>query len=83
VAEALGKGVPLLLDAIQGVFPQERGGARWATGENLAWLVGRPEQVAGILRETPRAEWLRRRELCARALSGGAPEIARRVLALA
>jgi len=83
VAEALGKGVPLLLDAVHGVFPQERGGARWAAGENLAWLVGRPEQVARILRETPREEWLRRRELCAKALPGGAAEIGRRVLALA
>jgi UDP-N-acetylglucosamine:LPS N-acetylglucosamine transferase len=83
IAEALGKGVPLLLDTIDGVFPHERGGAEWAAGEDVAWLVRRPEDVPAILRETAPGEWSKRRERCARAVPGDAEGIARRILDLA
>jgi processive 1,2-diacylglycerol beta-glucosyltransferase len=83
LAEALGKGVPLLLDGIGGVFPQERGGAAWAERERVAWLVRRAADVAAILRGTPAAEWAARRERCAGVLPGDAGTIAERIRAVA
>lgn len=80
VAEALGKGVPLLLDAVGGVFPQERGGASWVDRERLGWIVRRAGDVPALLRSVPPIEWRERRDRCMRALPGGAREIARRIL---
>ena len=83
VAESLAKGVPLLLDGIGGIFPQERGGALWAQGRDLAWVIRRPEDVAKVLLQTPAGEWPARSRRCASALPGGADAIAARLQALA
>lgn len=83
VAEVLAKGVPLLLDGIGGVFPQERGGAQWAEGERVGRLVRSAAEVAATLRETPPAEWAARRERCPGALPGDAGTIAQRIRAVA
>ena len=83
VGEALGKGIPLLLDAIGGVFPQERGGAAWVERERLGWAVTRARDVPALLETVPPIEWQERRHRCTRALPGGAREISRRILELA
>jgi UDP-N-acetylglucosamine:LPS N-acetylglucosamine transferase len=83
LAEALAKGVPLLLDGIGGIFPQERGGAHWAERLDLAWIIRRPVEVAEILRQTPPAQWPERALRCAAALPDGAGVIAGRIQALA
>jgi UDP-N-acetylglucosamine:LPS N-acetylglucosamine transferase len=82
VAEALGKGAPLLLDAIGGIFPQERGGAAWVERERLGWVVTRATDVPALLENVRPIEWQESRERCRRALPGGSREIARRILAL-
>lgn len=83
VSEALAKGVPLLIDGIGGIFPQERGGALWAQRLDLAWIIERPARVAEILLETRPEEWPARSRRCAAALPGGADVIAARIQALA
>jgi UDP-N-acetylglucosamine:LPS N-acetylglucosamine transferase len=83
IAEALGKGVPVLLDAVGGVFPQERGGTAWVEGQGLGWIVRRAQDVPSLLRTVPPIEWRERRERCVRALPGGSRDIARRILTLA
>ena len=81
VSESLLKGVPPLLDVIEGVFPQEKGTADWIEAQHLGWQVRNPEDAVSVLRETSTAEWTARRERCRGALPGDAASIASRILA--
>jgi processive 1,2-diacylglycerol beta-glucosyltransferase len=82
IAEAMAKGVPVLVDACEGILPQERGTARWLEREHLGWIVHAPEHVVKVLRDTPQVEWDVRREKARESVKGDANTIARELLLL-
>jgi nucleoside-diphosphate-sugar epimerase/UDP-N-acetylglucosamine:LPS N-acetylglucosamine transferase len=77
IAEAMAKGVPVLVDACEGIMPQERGTARWLERDRLGWIVRDPADVVRILRDTPRVEWEVRRERARESVKGDGVTIAR------
>jgi UDP-N-acetylglucosamine:LPS N-acetylglucosamine transferase/nucleoside-diphosphate-sugar epimerase len=83
VSEAMAKGVPLLVDACEGVLPQEAGTADWIEREGWGWKVRRPEEVVRILTETSTSQWTDCRERARAGVRGDAETIARDLLALA
>lgn len=82
VSEAMAKGVPVLVDACEGVLPQESGTADSIEREGRGWKIRRPEDVVRLLRETSPVEWRERRERARASVRGDASTIAASLLAL-
>ncbi|HEY7862264.1 MAG TPA: SDR family oxidoreductase, partial [Thermoanaerobaculia bacterium] len=82
IAEAMAKGVPVLVDACEGILPQERGTARWLERDRLGWIVRDPADVVRLLRETPQVEWEVRRERARESVKGDGNTIARGLMDL-
>lgn len=82
VSEAMAKGVPVLVDACEGVLPQESGTADSIESEGRGWKIRSPEDVVRILRETSSAEWAQMRERSRASVRGDASTIAAKLLAL-
>ena len=83
VYEAIAKGVPVLVDACEGVMPQERGLAAWLETARIGWKVRRPAEVVRILGQTGSAEWQAMQARARASVSGDAGTIASDLLELA
>ncbi len=74
-SEALAAGATLLLDAVGGVMPQERGTVRWVVAREAGWIVEAPEDVPAILRRVASGDWQGSRERATQAVGGDAATV--------